>query len=99
MLRFPIVTGVSIVSSCLSRVYFLAIHTTHVLLMSHTNPSADLHLQEIFKAVQQFVKEIQAGGPVHKGSDVQPQPDKPTAKTAVSVTSTSSTAPSQVLQP
>jgi hypothetical protein len=50
-------------------------------------------LQEIFKAVAQFVKEIQAGGPVKKSGDASAQPDKPTA---VKATSTSGTAPSQV---
>ena len=55
-----------------------------------------LLLQEVFKAVKQFVKEIQAGGPVHKSTDAQPPADKPSAKTAVNVTSTSNTAPSQV---
>ncbi|DBB12392.1 hypothetical protein WJX82_000894 [Trebouxia sp. C0006] len=48
--------------------------------------------KEIFKAVAQFVKEIQAGGPVKKSGDASAQPDKPTA---VKATSTSGTAPSQ----
>jgi hypothetical protein len=56
-------------------------------------------LQEIFKAVAQFVKEIQAGGPVKKSSDASAQPDKPTANTAVKATSASGTAPSQVALP
>ena len=47
--------------------------------------------------MKQFVKEIQAGGPVQKGTDAQPQADKPMAKAAVNVTSISNTAPSQVL--
>ena len=68
----------------------LSAHLTH-------QPTTDLQLQEVFKAVQQFVQEIQAGGPVQKGTDAQSQADKPTTKTAVSVASTSSTAPSQVL--
>ena len=53
-------------------------------------------LQEIFKAVAQFVKEIQAGGPVKKSGDASAQPDKPTANTAVKATGASGTAPSQV---
>ena len=65
--------------------------------MFYTHLTIDLQLQEVFKAVKQFVKEIQAGGPVQKGADAQPQADKPTVKTAVSVTSISNTAPSQVL--
>lgn len=58
-----------------------------------------MRLQEIFKAITQFVKEIQAGGPVQKATDAQPEPDKPTARTAANVTSASSSAPSQVLHP
>ncbi|KAL3150949.1 hypothetical protein ABBQ32_000695 [Trebouxia sp. C0010 RCD-2024] len=50
---------------------------------------------EVFKAVKQFVKEIQAGGPLQKATDAQPQPDKPTARTAASITSVSTSAPSQ----
>ena len=53
-------------------------------------------LQEIFKAVAQFVKDIQAGGPVNKSGDAGAQPDKPTANTAVKATDASGTAPSQV---
>ena len=66
---------------------------THVYI----HPAITMRLQEVFKAVKQFVKDIQAGGPVQKGADAQPQADKPTAKTAVNVTSTSNTAPPQVL--
>ncbi len=54
-------------------------------------------LQEIFKAVAQFVKEIQAGGPVQKGGGSEAQTDKAPTKTAVNVTSTSSSAPPQVV--
>lgn len=54
-------------------------------------------LQGIFKAVAQFVKEIQAGGPVQKGADAGAQADPSTGKSEVSSTSTASAAPSQVL--
>ena len=50
----------------------------------------------MFKIVAQFVKEIQAGGPVQKNGEVEAQPDKPVAKTATNATSISSSAPSQV---
>ncbi len=53
-------------------------------------------LQEVFKAVAQFVKEIQTGGPVKKSGDALAQSDKPTANTAVKATGASGTAPSQV---
>ena len=54
--------------------------------------------QEIFKAVAQFVKEIQAGGPVQKGVDTESQADNAPVKPAVKTASTTNTTPSQVSQ-
>lgn len=51
--------------------------------------------KEIFKAVAQFVKEIQAGGPVQKGVDTESQADNAPVKPAVKTASTTNTTPSQ----